>query len=207
VEMHRLREKLKKYYSDEGLHHSVVLTLHAGSYIPHFIRQQEAPFPPTPGSSPVGGASVEASTPSALGNLVDGEVGLEPEARADAPPQSAVSLPVPLPVRRRKLTLRWVSVSVVAASALALSLFLILAKLRQAAAAHAGLPPQPVGPVAGPMTVRSNTPIRIISGYLKDNYIDSSGYEFSGDRYFQGGDVRGPDLRSIARTRDSTLFA
>jgi hypothetical protein len=41
VEVHRLREKLRKYYENEGAFHKVVISFQPGRYIPQFIHQEE----------------------------------------------------------------------------------------------------------------------------------------------------------------------
>src|SRR5579884_846257 len=47
VEIHRLREKLRKYYENEGSEHKVVISLQPGRYAPQFIPKEEIHKPPT----------------------------------------------------------------------------------------------------------------------------------------------------------------
>lgn len=43
VETHRLRKRLKEFYSSEGKDHPIQLSIAAGSYVPRFVRPPEPP--------------------------------------------------------------------------------------------------------------------------------------------------------------------
>jgi hypothetical protein len=68
------------------------------------------------------------------------------------------------------------------------------------AATRPPLPAQAVPAIA------ASDEIRILAGYPRDNYIDSLGRVWLGDRYFSGGQAVVAPRRIIARTFDPTLF-
>jgi hypothetical protein len=194
VEMHRLREKLKKYYTSEGSHHPIMLTFQAGNYIPRFVRRPEDSPPPEPADAGPG-QNRETAEPSAPAGTPD---------EGEAPvPASEENLRL-LPGANGKHGLGWLPYALLVGSALALAVVLLMFRSHQASALRA-TPPAPSAAVPAPPP--GDAPIRIISGYSKERYVASSGAEFEGDRFFKGGNPSGPILRFIARTRDPTLYA
>ena len=198
VEVHRLRERLNKYYNAEGSDHLVVITLPVGSYIPRFIHQEEnalAKGSPTraPEASPLGSAGV-AEIPG--------------EAREDGGPSAgeAGGQSVHPPANGGKDRLSWRRFPVVAGSALVLLGLILTTSLWRGRWARTDSGAPYLSPIARASAAGGGEPIRIIAGYFKDTYIASCGNVYSGDRYFNGGDTQGPQLHFIARTRDPTVF-
>ncbi len=198
VEVHRLREKLKKYYETEGFNHRVVITLHPGSYIPQFIRREEII------DAPVG--SVWA--------IQDGELGVSHMSEIMSPVREnfvasgpkGSNHPETLQVGARRNFSIWALGLLIAALALGFIAILAVPTLRHVRSSPAiATPPQPsLAPM--PATVPNEGPVRIICGYLKNKYIDSGGNVWSGDRCFSGGEAETLPDRFFYRTRDPALF-
>jgi malectin (di-glucose binding ER protein) len=199
VEVHRLREKLKKYYEADGPSHRLTITLPIGSYIPRFILREE-------NASGAAGSN-HAAKGDRLGGALTPANTSGTNNKCEPPTLQDPGHLEPLPIAGSKHWLGWLRVLVIAASALALLAIVALPRLRQARTTHAS--PAALRPMkmvtAG--AVAGEGPVRIIAGYFKDTYIASCGNVFSGDRYFSGGNAGGPQRRYIARTRDPTVFA
>ncbi|HTV53763.1 MAG TPA: malectin domain-containing carbohydrate-binding protein [Terriglobia bacterium] len=196
VEVHRLREKLKKYYENGGANHPVAILLPPGHYVPQFIsRQADVPVQVDHESSAnqVQPAVESVSTPPAL---------FQPEIK---PLAALASAPGEQPRRKRHGITRarfWI----LAAAVLGVAGVVLLHRLRsvQGSATRAGVTgadqtPPALGPVKG-------SGVRIIAGYFKKNYVDRSGNVWQGDSYFTGGGIDDSPDRLIARTSDATLF-
>lgn len=100
----------------------------------------------------------------------------------------------------------WLRVSLIAASGSALIAVLLVASLRHARSGRA--------PASSPMLTRAATeaplaregPVRILCGYTKQEYIDSAGKSWNGDRFFNGGGTGTSPRRLFYRTRDPEVF-
>ncbi|MGO8787444.1 MAG: malectin domain-containing carbohydrate-binding protein [Terriglobia bacterium] len=206
VEMHRLRERLKKYYSEGGQHHNLALTLYAGSYIPQFIPRPQDADPAAPASRPGNGAEPEDPRAPAQSSSVV-ELLTDLALDSGSPESAALRNPLPPPNGNRQNRVGWGRISLIAASVLAILAIIVFSRLHPTRTIKANQSaPRPSASVADEAAM-GGAPIRLISGYSKESYTASCGFEFSGDRFFKGGDVRGPDLRYVARTRDPTVFA
>ncbi len=206
VEMHRLRDKLKKYYSEEGVGHSLALTLHAGSYIPQFVPQPQDGGSSIPASRPVEGTDSDAPGTSDISRTVE-DFAIDVEVVPGSPASAPVEDFLPPPTGDQKQGFERWPVLLIAVCILSIISIVAFSKFHPTRAVQANRSaPRPSVSVDNGSAL-SEAPIRIISGYFKDSYIASCGFEFGGDRFFNGGDGRGPDLRFIARTRDPTVFA
>jgi hypothetical protein len=231
VEVHRLREKLRKYYESEGADHQITIALQPGRYAPHFLGASDR----------LSASNLSPST------AVDSEVvkvlrleALEPAQRAGqaalalsnapAPPQAAPGLLGVVETRRRhKITLAWlILLTVAGVGALLIGVLAVRHLERQAgnSAEFANKSAQPASKIAelrnnSTLTARNaarlennsalpavlTAPgVRVIAGYFRKSYIDRSGNVWQGDAYFDGGGVDQNSNQFIFRSSDPTLF-
>jgi hypothetical protein len=198
VELHRLRERLKRYYEAEGLHDSVVIVLKPGNYTPQFLTRSEfeAQLAPqqteAPGETPeppeAATKAAEASTPQVPktpGSLTGGN-----------------SHP-PVGWRRRFLT--WLLLPAVALIILAAIVGLVAWKSREVSSLNSSLaaPPLESREAAG---ADSRSSVRILAGHSKNNYTDHSGQLWGPDRFYTGGLTRNSPPQFIDRTSDPTMY-
>jgi len=194
VELHRLREKLKRHYDAEGLNDPVVIVLEPGHYAPRFLARSDVPAQPasagTAPSNEVAGEAAEAGRPT-------------PATVPEPPTKPAEPIPVPLPESRRRrpaqLVVPVLVLALIAATAVlawksgrfrSQSATLVAFRTENTAAASAG----------------STEEIRILAGYSKDNYIDRAGKAWGPDRFYTGGRVLSTPPQVIDRTSDATLY-
>jgi hypothetical protein len=202
VEIHRLRERLKKYYETEGSDHPLAITLQVGHYVPHFL----------PRANGVGEAVAAGNGASESGLVAAASAG--GQAAENAMPSSA-PLPATLDSEARVSMLQPGNDQAKIRRAFRPFILLMTAGVVAAVAVAAWLLSRP-GPVASPSTVPVSSggmapiveqnEIRILAGYFKDQYIGSGGKLWQGDRYFDGGSAETRNLRYIARTSDPILF-
>lgn len=199
VEVHRLREKLKKYYQVEGKHDPLIISLPPGSYIPQF----------TPGvrMNQVGGG-FEASPKRAANPIspeTDAAAALTESEAANIEPVSRDAQHSSRLVSALKLRSR-LYLAVIA------GLVIILVML---ATRKSGSLPEALSPgapkraeAAAPRIAenRADQPVRIIAGYNKAQYVDRAGHVWLGDRDFDGGSPGTQSQTYFARTLDPTLF-
>ncbi|MGH9351651.1 MAG: hypothetical protein ACRD18_14030, partial [Terriglobia bacterium] len=180
VEMHRLREKLKKFYENEASDHQVVIALQPGRYVPQFIWNTHNASVPQKESSQItvrpfestNGVPLAEATPP----VISDNAGLAGTVRVAAAGEP----------RRRASAVRLL---VATGAALALILAGVFAfrssgaiRIPKAAAATAAT--SRASPAAA---AASRTAVRIIAGYTRKNYVDRAGNTWSADSYFQGG--------------------
>lgn len=201
VEVHRLRQKLKKYYETEGAQHTLVITLPVGHYVPQFIRREcvtsQALEGDTTSRISEGGAFTSPEEDSEqLATLTEHPVGaspLQPFRLNAAPLKRKIRPGAFLPV-------------VIGALALLAGALMLMKPLNPASPSFVAKP-APASERAGPATVTNGQPtVRIIAGYSKKNYVDHSGNVWDGDRYFTGGTIASEQERFIFRTLDPTLY-
>jgi hypothetical protein len=197
VEIHRLRDKLNKYYEGEGAGHPLMISLEAGRYAPQFVRREEEPAPvekqagrSTPNGTGEAPPSSEASLP---------EVGAE--AAAPGPAGTAVARRV-WNIAGSKVGMR---LAILALGLIVVILILIVAswrvETRQGIGTSLAVPTLSTGGATAP-----DEEIRILCGYSKENYIDRGGKVWQGDRYFKGGQPNSEAQQAITRTLDPTIF-
>ena len=200
VEVHRLREKLNKYYEGQGADHPWRILLQPGSYTPMFVKRE--------GLAP---AALEKGSRLPMAN------GAEELPEGSAPVSLKVVGDRVAPEETGKTASHglWgfagfksggrLAIFAVGLGAVILVLSVITWKLetRQSIGTSWANPTQnPLDPSA---TAPGNE-IRILCGYTKENYIDRSGKVWESDRYFHGGAASVGSLQTITRTLDPTIF-
>ncbi|TAM82259.1 MAG: hypothetical protein EPN47_09995 [Acidobacteria bacterium] len=201
VEVHRLRQKLKRYYETEGAQHRIVITLPVGHYVPQFIRRD----PGRPRSPEVNGVSRilggESSSPSVgISGQLAQLTGLLVEGLPDRLPQGAT---IP---RKRNFRLGVYLAFIIGAATL-IGSTLMLMKLAKPTPATFNAEPRSASEKSAPAAAMGVQPdVRIIVGYSKNEYVDHSGKVWEGDRYFTGGVVASEPERFIFRTLDPTIY-
>jgi hypothetical protein len=184
VKAHRLREKLKKYYENEGADHQLSITINPGHYVPEFLSANGDLLSAVPGAVP------EISTPL-------------PQQRAKLPGKNGTSIrETPAPSVRAYW--KFIPVAIGAAAlAAAISFILVSRQPRPAGRAEAPAPAEePIAALPGAVSEA-----RILAGYNGKQYVDRDGNVWLGDRYFRGGYTRVNPGGLIQRTLDPTLFA
>jgi len=197
VELHRLREKLKRHYETEGLHDAVVIVLEPGKYAPRFQARPE----PTTQLAPQG------TTPS---NRGAGELGVEAEqtgpARVAKPSWQLIKrIFTMLPTWRGRSLARFL-VPVLAFILVAAVAVVVAWKSRLVRSQTA---PPPASRLESRKVAASDEPgqeLRILAGYSKSQYIDHAGEVWGPDRYYSGGAARSARPQFIDRTQDATLY-
>jgi len=205
VEVHRLREKLKKYYEHEGTSHPIMIALEVGHYIPQFVRREEVLLNAAP-KEPAASDGVSNVNAAVFAHEPQGPQ-LDPGHQIIAKPLdvtmvggSSTSYSVVLRLlRRREFPALIVGLLVVTVAVAVWK----LAGLRPGKATVT-VSSSPSGTTAG--ALREGEGVRILAGYFKDNYIDRKGNVWRGDRYFTGGWASDQPRQFIARTSDPTLY-
>jgi hypothetical protein len=171
VEVHRLREKLGRYYETEGLDHAYRIEIEDGRYALHFVRQDDSRVAPS-------GELQEFKEPSES-------------------------------LKRRFFTS--LSAKVVAGAGLSLTIVVFLVSalviIRSRGTPANGLVAS-VQSASGISTAATadTSSVRILAGYLKEQYIDREGRVWSGDRYFTGGEAVEQSFPFLQGTTDPTMF-
>jgi len=196
VELHRLREKLKRYYETEGLHDAVVIVLEPGKYAPRFLAPADVRTAPvSPGGTPSNGGMEE--------------LGIELE-RSGPPLVSEVSsqtterISAMVPAGRGRSLARFVVPMLALVFVAVVVVFVRMSGFLRSQSVNRDARGLESTGVAG--SADSTEEIRILAGYSKSNYIDHAGKVWGPDRLYSGGKVlNGPPL-VIDRTSDATLY-
>jgi hypothetical protein len=191
VEIHRLRVKLRGYYSTVGTNHPIRIILEEGHYGLQFVRGDDVPTSPSElhelsnsnerreetltrrVSPPIG------DNPAAKGNSIRVLRTLSPKGMALVAAAVVVAVVVV-----------WVTIWARSRGSLA----------RTVSAA----PPRALG--AAPAATADTGPILILAGYQKEKYIDRDGKVWGGDRYFTGGEAVELRLSHLEGAADMTLY-
>ncbi len=188
VEMHRLRQRLRRYYETEGADHALRITLVEGRYELQFVAHEDAAAPHgTPEGVHVARQSAPAANPLAAGNSTEK---LE---------RSRIHL-----MSTKNMAIATALIIVVAA----LAVFSWMLHRERLQARLARIPTSPVASVfnsSNPTTAVSG-PVRILSGYSKGKYLGREGEVWEGDRYFTGGDAVELKLPYVQGTEDPTIY-
>jgi hypothetical protein len=233
VEIHRLREKLRKYYENEGASHRLSIVLQPGHYTPQFITASDRPGNLKTAPSSASGVSSFPSQPPPGSHSENSAAlprgvlhGLTATRPAESTTERALAASgawqAPEAARRsvfnRPLLLAPAALGMVLLGLTAVRHFEMARKAAENAItprleASAGNPAVPhafetnASPVETAIPAAQAAPgMRIIAGYTRKSYIDRSGSIWQGDAYFDGGGV---DLNAdhfIFRTSDPTLF-
>src|SRR5579862_286735 len=195
VEIHRLRKKLREYYSGEGSHQALKILIPPGMYTPVFQQNGNSVAHPRMNGKTVAEPVAEPVSARALEEPV--EVSLSETSPAEAP-QSAVP-PSQRQPKTRKIWLWAAGAVILVAAATA-----IVARLRTTATHD----PEPVVLRTLPPAAAApaDNAVRFIAGYDR-TYIDHHGHTWLPDRYFEGGGRPAAPFRQyIARTSDPLLY-
>jgi hypothetical protein len=197
VELHRLREKVKRHYETEGLHDAVVIVLEPGKYAPRFLARPEVPTHLAP----------QGTTPSSGGaEKLGADVEQTGPGRVPKPSwQLTERIPTSLPTWRGRRLARFLvpvlAFILVAAGAVVVAWKWRLVRSQTANPAALSLESKKVAVSAEP-----GQELRILAGYSKDQYIDHAGEVWGPDRYYSGGGTLSPAPQFIDRTSDPTLY-
>jgi hypothetical protein len=198
VDLHRLRDKLRRYYETEGMADPVVIVLRPGSYVPEFIRR-EAFDPALAGSEPASPAT--GSRINGSGDGTDAAVVAEEPAGALPASPAAPVRSLSAPTRRQW---KWTVLAAAASMLLGVGLF---ARWRWRIRESSPAPRPAVTNAAVPPAAMPALPeVRVLCGYSRENYIDREGKVWGPDRYYQGGGATSQAQVFITRTADPVLF-
>ncbi|HTT63639.1 MAG TPA: malectin domain-containing carbohydrate-binding protein [Bryobacteraceae bacterium] len=183
VEIHRLRKKLREYYTAEGSRQPLKIIIPPGMYTPVF--RQDGNCPSTVAVNGKALAESPADPPAAA----------IPEDPAE-PPEAPVA-PITHAPHRRALWLPIVGAVIVIGTAAGIVANLHTPDPRPETLSHR---------VSSPAVAGEVNAVRIIAGYDR-KYIDHRGHTWLPDRYFEGGGhPRAPYRQFIARTSDPLLY-
>ena len=201
VEVHRLRQKLKKYYETQGSQHTLEITLPVGHYVPQFIRRVPV-TPQVPEGDAISTLSDGGSSKPPVGVIeklapwTKQPVEVLPDrlSRSAAPPRKRITRPGVL------LAL------VIGAVTLIVGALMLMKPETPASATFVANSASSVEKMFPATETNAQQSVRIIAGYSKNEYVDHSGKVWEGDRYFTGGTVASDPERFIFRTLDPTLY-
>jgi hypothetical protein len=200
VELHRLREKLNKYFETEGSNDPLVIRLQPGSYTPQFLpHTNHEAISPDLGNNRLPAAATD-NRPAVS---EAGQSSAQPEeAIPDEGPESKESFG-PAVVRRPRWAVMAMLLVLVLVLGLALALFMeVRARHGLKAASVVGSPSHEVTTAfAG-----GEGEVRILAGYTREGYIDRTGAVWGPDRYYAGGVVLNGRPQFIDRTLDALMF-
>lgn len=199
VEIHRLRKKLREYYSAEGAQRTIKIIIPPGMYTPVFQRDGNSASPP----------------PVTATALAEPAVGPSPSPLLKEPPEETrpamprMALPPANPGNRIWLLAGLGVILIAGAGAVAT----LRTSVRPPSEPVPSAPSPGVAPATPslvalpPVTSASgHNAMRIIAGGDRQ-YIDHDGHAWLPDRYFVGGGQPGAPLRQfIARTSDPFLY-
>jgi hypothetical protein len=200
VEVHRLREKLNRYYEGEGANHRLRILLEAGSYTPQFV-QREEPAPAGLGKGPglpmANGPEglPEGSAPASLKVVADRVAPGEMGKTASQGSWDVAGFKLGM-----RLTILAIGLVVVI---LILSVITWRFETKQGMGTSLAIPTESA---LAPNATAPGDEVRILCGYSKENYIDRRGRVWESDRYFHGGEASILSLQTITRTLDPTIF-
>jgi hypothetical protein len=189
VEIHRLRKKLREYYSAEGSRQSLKIIIPPGLYTPVFQQDGNSTV-----HFPANGKALTESVAETTAEAVP-----EPPAAGETPAPPAVvegEPPIVPPAPPKRSFWLWAAAAVVAAVA-------TVAAFRIPAGRQPETLPHPTPPL---LVGAPESTVRILAGYDR-KYIDHHGHTWLPDRYFDGGgQPKSPFRQFIARTSDPLLY-
>lgn len=185
VEAHRLRKKLKEFYSAEGKDHLLQMSLPPGSYVPIFMQKICDSSEPAD-SNPNVNAGVHANEEEAEEGIAI--VPVRPDSFGD--------------FGKRTWFLAGGGIAAILVLTGLWGARLSMSSHREPANLATKTSP---GSQAYPVTAGSE-PIRILAGYSGPPQMDSAGRMWRADQYFHyGGDWKAPSIR-VAKTSAPFLF-
>jgi hypothetical protein len=201
VEVHRLREKLKKYYQEEGASDPWVISLQPGNYIPQFIRR-EVVAPPHGNEALTLDDTQAPQEDTNLAKLAPGS--MAPAITASWNQGSRIRLPWVSRLKRPGVTVLYILATAIPALIVTIVVLHLqsLSRSKTLPSALSGSNTMTVGT----KPVSQESAIRILAGYTKEKYIDRAGQIWQSDRYYTGGQGASQTERFFLRTLDPTLF-
>jgi hypothetical protein len=195
VEVHRLREKLRKYYETEGANHSIRIILEEGRYGLQFIRREDGL--PAPFNEPRGFSNSSEEHESRLISDDDSPgVPLVAGHRAEQLEESRIP----------KVSRTVVAIATTVIIAIVVSAWLLMGtQWRERFARTPIATSAPVARTPSSMTAENGS-ILILCGYMKDKYVDRAGRIWGGDRYFTGGVAVEQKFPFLQGTTDPTMY-
>ena len=195
VELHRLREKLKKYYETEGSQDPFVIVLEPGKYAPHLLAREEVPTQLASQEITASreGAEKSAKAGARTGPRRVGQFFWQLARRALAVPRAWRGL------RLERSLPPMLAFILVAAVAIAWRAGLV--KFETANPGVLGLEGKRLAAGDAPGQV-----LRILCGYSKSQYVDRTEEVWGPDRYFSGGTALSGTPQFIDRTTDPALY-
>jgi hypothetical protein len=204
VEAHRLRKKLRSFYSGEGSDETLEISIATGQYVPRFVPRTRVTANPENGdeqakpaivAKPVEQIAFEADQVPAEVPLTEVPVTvhnhLAAESRAAAKPQA-----------HRSTMARWIAGLSMSAGFFLLFGLIAFHRSEGGVAASRGTPENTFDSLPA-----GGTPeVRIRCGYSKGSYHDYKGNLWLSDRYFSGGIPIQLSNQYIAGTRDQQLY-
>lgn len=195
VEAHRLRKKLKEYYSGEGQDHKIQIVLPLGTYLPVFSRRVEE-HSDTPGA---------VLDPELLADVQPVEEPEPSSSASDFPPEPPEIAPRGAPGDHPSgvPVFRWILVF----GALAAFVWVAFLWLRHRPLSLDAKAQTPSASQAAPVDLTGTLPLRIMSGYSGQPQTDSAGLVWKPDMYFHNGGVWHRGESAVQRTNKPILFA
>lgn len=204
VEAHRLRKKLRTFYSGAGSDEHLEISIATGQYVPRFVPRTRVTANPENGAEqakpaiaakPVEQIAFEADQVRAEVPLTEVPVTVDnhqaPESRVVARPQA-----------HRSTMARWIAGLSMSAGLLLLCGFIAFHRPERGLAASRGTSENALDP----LPPRGTPEVRIRCGYSKGSYHDYKGNLWLSDRYFSGGIPLQLSNQYIAGTRDQQLY-
>ncbi|MGD0940197.1 MAG: malectin domain-containing carbohydrate-binding protein [Terracidiphilus sp.] len=198
VEMHRLRQRLRKYYETEGADHAFRITLIEGKYDPQFLRREDLPAD----------SLSQPAEPSVTGGAHHGN------ATGQLPPIALGNSAGQL--RRGRFSYFSLEVVGLAASVvvvLLIILWIVIETRSRVKETHDSVqvPPSvldnlPAAPALDGSAPALDGSVRILAGYSKKDYLDREGRVWRGDSNFTGGEAIELKLPYIQGTADPTIY-
>jgi hypothetical protein len=199
VELHRLREKLNKYFETEGNNDPVVIRLQPGSHIPQFLprKNHEAGSPDLRNSRLPIAATEDRPAVSEVGrNTAQPE-----EAIKDSEAKKRLEAEGARRPHRATVGLLLVLILVLGLGAAAL-----FREWRANNGLNSTSMASTVSHERAAPFARGSGEVRILAGYAREGYIDHAGAVWGPDRYYSGGVVLNGRPQFIDRTLDAAMY-
>ena len=180
VEAHRVRKRLGEYYTEEGVSHSIRLTIPHGTYMPHFAPSPKA-REDAAGSPQFGTETKPSDDESAEATVAfrENERGLG----------------------QRPSKMRILSILLLAGVTIAVVFGLYFLRFRKGQ-----ILPRPAPIAELPVLSAQSSEVLIMAGSTAKSYTDQLGHVWTADRYYKGGEPWTVSYRHISRTDDPQLF-
>ena len=182
VQVHRLRERLAKYYETSGASNEVQIVIPQGRYVPTFVRRS-------------------AAQPDSHHRA--GEISEQP---SEASPEIETYTPVNLSGEKRQSAAQpgggrkyWWPAGLAVAVLILVGVFAVGLSRRGDTMVSAA-------PVDARFAVAAGEPIRILAGLETGTFTDGFGRSWLSDRYFTGGNVVKVGDHFILETREQRLY-